>query len=306
MPTQNSSILQNPNRRKFLFTMSMGLGSGFLLAKSKHQYSSSGANAEWTVGQVIELFIKEVPGAPFEKTVDTLKAGSRETVVTGIVTTMFPTLAVIQKTIALGANLIIVHEPTYYSGDDETNWLADSEVYQYKVQLLKKHNIAIWRNHDYIHSLQRDGVLMGVLQQLGWSQYYKPGEATLQLPSTTVQALISHIKEQMGVSALRYTGNLSQPCRKILVMPGHAGGKRQIEMLMKEKPDVLICGEVTEWTTPEYVRDAIGKGDKLALIVIGHSASEEAGSEFMATWIKEKIPAIPVTHVPSDNSLKVL
>jgi putative NIF3 family GTP cyclohydrolase 1 type 2 len=284
----------------------MGLGSGFLLAKSKHQYSSSGANAEWTVGQVIELFIKEVPGAPFEKTVDTLKAGSRETVVTGIVTTMFPTLAVIQKTIALGANLIIVHEPTYYSGDDEANWLADSEVYQYKAQLLKKHNIAIWRNHDYIHSLQRDGVLMGVLQQLGWSQYYKPGEATLQLPSTTVQALISHIKEQMGVSALRYTGNLSQPCRKILVMPGHAGGKRQIEMLMKEKPDVLICGEVTEWTTPEYVRDAIGKGDKLALIVIGHSASEEAGSEFMATWIKEKIPAIPVTHVPSDNSLKVL
>jgi hypothetical protein len=40
--------------------------------------------------------------------------------------------------------------------------------------------------------------------------------------------------------------------------------------------------------------------------VIGHSASEEGGSEFMKSWIEENIPGMPVTHFASGNSLKVL
>jgi len=60
------------------------------------------------------------------------------------------------------------------------------------------------------------------------------------------------------------------------------GGRRQMELAMKEKPDVIIVGESPEWETPEYVRNANEMGEKLSLIVIGHSASEEGGSEFMA------------------------
>jgi putative NIF3 family GTP cyclohydrolase 1 type 2 len=305
MTKENTNKSHDHNRRKFLVTMSMALGSGALLAKPRNPNGASAIGA-LTVGQVMDMFIKEVPGAPFEKTVDTLKAGSRDTVITGIVTTMFPTLAVIQKTISLGANFIIVHEPSFYNHQDDTAWLTGSDVYQYKADLLKKNNIAIWRNHDYIHSLQEDGVRAGVLAQLGWTSNYKPGESVVQLSSIKLDALVNHVKDRLGVPALRYEGDLSQSCSKILLMPGAAGGRRQIENLIRTKPDVLICGEVSEWETPEYVRDAIGKGDKLALIVIGHSASEEAGSEFMANWLKGKISGIPVTHIESYNSLKVL
>ena len=89
-------------------------------------------------------------------------------------------------------------------------------------------------------------------------------------------------------------------------MPGAAGGRRQIQAMSKEKPDVLICGEISEWETAEYVRDARTKGQQLSLIVLGHIASEEPGSAYMARWLQKKFPDIPVTHVPAGNSLSFL
>ena len=127
---------------------------------------------EFTVGEIMDAFINEVPGAPFPTTVDTLKAGNRSTKVTGIVTTMFATLEVIQKAIASSANFIIAHEPTFYNHADETNWLESDEVYRYKANLLKQHQVAVWRNHDYIHRHIPDGVISAVVAKLGWNDYY--------------------------------------------------------------------------------------------------------------------------------------
>ena len=110
----------------------------------------------------------------------------------------------------------------------------------------------------------------------------------------------------MKVPALRYVGDLDQSISKVLLLPGAMGGRRQIEITMKEKPDVIIVGESPEWETPEYVRNANEMGEKLSLIVIGHSASEEGGSEFMAKWIKKNFPEIKTTHHPSGNSLNIL
>ncbi|TXD78300.1 NGG1p interacting factor NIF3 [Algoriphagus ratkowskyi] len=258
----------------------------------------------YTVGEIMDLFIAQVPKSPFPQTVDTLKTGSRELKVTGIVTTMFATITVIRKAIELKANFIIAHEPTFYNHLDETSWLDTDPVYEFKRKLLDEHGIAVWRNHDYVHGLAIDGVQAGVVKELGWDSYYKQN-AVLNLPETTLGELISHIKTKMNVPALRYVGDLSQKTSKILLMPGAAGGRRQMEMIMKEKPDVLICGESPEWETPEYVRNANEMGQKLGLIVIGHSASEEGGSEFMAEWIKKNVSGMPVFHVPSGNSLSV-
>jgi putative NIF3 family GTP cyclohydrolase 1 type 2 len=76
---------------------------------------------------------------------------------------MFATLEVIQKAIDLRASFIIAYEPTFYNHLDQTDWLQNDDVYRYKVDLLKQHNIAVWRNHDYIHHLVPDGVRTGVV-----------------------------------------------------------------------------------------------------------------------------------------------
>lgn len=301
-------LLNGPGRRKFILTATRLAGAAVLLNAPLMSFAgkpSTGSNAI-TVGEIMDAFIKEVPGAPFPTTVDTLKAGNRGIVVTGIVTAMFATLEVIQKTIALGANFIIAHEPTFYNHLDETNWLENDEVYRYKADLLQKHQIAVWRNHDYIHTHIPDGVVSAVVARLGWTKYYSTGDGIALLPGISLKALIQHAKDKLGISTVRYIGELQQSCKKILLMPGASGGKRQIESMMKRKPDVLVCGEIQEWETAEYVRDSQTKGQKLSLVVLGHIASEEPGSEYMAEWINKKIPTIKVTHVPAKNSLSFL
>jgi putative NIF3 family GTP cyclohydrolase 1 type 2 len=219
---------------------------------------------------------------------------------------MFATLEVIQKAIALGANFIIAHEPTFYNHLDETNWLENDDVYRYKANLLQKHQIAIWRNHDYIHTHIPDGIVSAVVARLGWTTYYSSGNGMALLPGISLKSLIQHAKDKLGIATVRYIGDLGQSCKKILLMPGAAGGKRQIEAMIKRKPDVLVCGEIQEWETAEYVRDAQTKGEKLSLVALGHIASEEPGSEYMAGWLNKKIPAVKTTHVPATNSLSFL
>lgn len=158
----------NRSRRRFIYNLTTAVGAGMVLSVPVVS-KAAGLLKEsdtYTVKQVIDRFMKQVPGAPFPNTVDTLKSGSPDTVVTGIVTTMFATIDVIRKTIDLGANFIIVHEPTFYNHLDATDWLKNDEVYQYKIDLLNKHQIAVWRNHDTIHQLKPDGVTKGVLEQL--------------------------------------------------------------------------------------------------------------------------------------------
>jgi putative NIF3 family GTP cyclohydrolase 1 type 2 len=255
-------------RRRFIYDVSSAVGAGIVL--SSPLLKAAGfikTDDTYTVKQIMDLFIKDVPGGALTNTVDTLKAGNPDMKVTGIVTTMFATIAVIRKAIDLEANFIIAHEPTFYNHTDDTSWLQNDEVYRYKVDLLKQHNIAIWRNHDYIHRLVPDGVIKGTLAQLEWQQYSDPNALNIiTLPPATLKALVGHVKTKLNIEKVRYVGNPAQSCSRILLMVGAAGGQRQIEAIGRVKPDVLICGEIQEWETAEYVRDALAKGDNLSLV----------------------------------------
>src|SRR5437763_1931708 len=74
-------------------------------------------------GEVIER-IKTNVGIPWRaQTVDNIIAESADTVVKGIATTMMATLDVVQRASAAGRNMIITHEPTFYSHQDKTDGL---------------------------------------------------------------------------------------------------------------------------------------------------------------------------------------
>ena len=138
----------------------------------------------YTVQDIINIILKEIPGAPFSKTVDTIKSGSADQQVTSIVSTMFATVKVIEQAAGLKANFIIAHEPTFYNHEDNTNWVSDNEVVKKKQELLKEHGIAVWRFHDYWHTYRPDGIGYGVLKSAGWLPYYQPGKRVIQLPRT--------------------------------------------------------------------------------------------------------------------------
>lgn len=294
--------MNDPGRRKFLKDVTKVAGSAVLLSSPMGSLAASYPAESWTVGQIMDLFINEVPGGLIANTVDTLKSGNRDIKVTGIVTTMFATIEVIRKAIDVNANFIIAHEPTYYSHQDNTDWLEQHDIYKYKSELLKKHNIAIWRNHDHIHRHMPDGVKMGVITKLGWEKYFDPkNNQVVVIPEIPLKGLMIHIKQKLGITTMRYTGDLSQPCSKILFNPGFNTGSIVIPVIAREKPDVVLGGEFHEWEAPEYVRDMQLSGQRISMVILGHADSEEPGSEYMAQWLKEKVAGVSITHVPAKN-----
>ena len=124
-----------------------------------------------------------------------------------------------------------------------------------------------------------------------------------KIPGIQLADLIRDVKGKLGISTVRYIGDPSAKVAKVLLMPGASGGRNQITAIRREKPDVVFCGEISEWETAEYIRDARSKGDRIALVVLGHVASEEPGSKFLADWLAKHVAGITVTHVPAGNSL---
>lgn len=304
--SQSSNKEKNTwGRREFVNTLITATGASALSMLPVAGFAENFGKPEETVTvqQVIDLILKTIPAAPFKQTVDTIKWGDPNQPVTGIVTTMFATVEVIKKTAALGANFIIAHEPTFYNHLDDTAWLQNDEVYRYKTALLQKHKIVVWRFHDYIHAHQPDGVMMGVLTAMGWQKYYDAGTPYLiSIPPQTLSSVAELAKKNLGIAHVKFIGEKSALCRRIALIPGAAGGKMQINVLQKEKPDLLICGELNEWETSEYVRDLRSMGSKTGLLVLGHIVSEEPGLAWLVTWLQPQIPAVKITHVPSTEA----
>lgn len=298
-------VIRKKGRREFIGTMAMVAGaSAFMMLPGVAMARGlTGQDEDMTIQQVIDLILKSIPGAPFKQTVDTIKSGDANQRVTGIVTTMFATVEVIKKTAAIGANFIIAHEPTFYNHADDTKWLENDEVYKYKSALLKKHNIVVWRFHDYIHVHKPDGVIAGVLTAMGWEKYADPKKPYLiNIPAETLQSIITHAKKQLGIEHVRYIGDITQMCSRIVYAPGSAGGRMQIGAIATEKPDLLIIGELDEWETSEYVRDLRSGESKTSLLVLGHIASEEPGLEWLVQWLQPQLKNIRITHIPSGDA----
>ncbi len=256
-----------------------------------------------TVQQVIDLILKEVPNARTENTVDKIRSGSLDQQVTGIVTTMFPTIEVIEKTKKAGANFIIAHETPFYNNADETEWLKDDDAYKYKIDLLNKYKIAIWRFHDNWHAHKPDGIAMGNLMKFGWEKYYDPqNPRLLTLPQPmTIKAIAEMAKKKLGTSMVRVVGDMKQSCKTIYLAFGYMDPKMQISVIQKMKPDLILSGETREWETVERVRDGLAMGQKTSLLVLSHSVSEEAGMEYLVQWLQPKVAGIKVTNIPSNN-----
>ncbi|UBM60578.1 Nif3-like dinuclear metal center hexameric protein [Marinilongibacter aquaticus] len=261
------------------------------------------ATEKFTVGAIIESIMKEVDGAPFPRTVDQLRTGKLDQEVTGIVTTMFPTMDVIQKTADLGANFIIAHETPFYNNNDETDWLQNDTAYLHKMELIQKHKIAIWRFHDYWHRHKPDGIIMGNLIKLGWEKHYDPNTPRLlTLPkSMPIRAIADLAKNKLGISTVRIVGNLKQECTRIYLAFGYMDSRMQIAAIDQYKPDLILSGETREWETIERVRDGQQMGLNTSIMVLSHAVSEEAGMEYAAQWLQPKVPGMKITHIPSTN-----
>lgn len=292
---------KNLERRNFLKLGGVSLlGAGLsvnLVSCSTKSAAFQPNNEGITIQETIDIIMAQIPGVKKGMpTVDTIKVGDPNQEVTGIVSTFMATIEVIEKTIELGSNFIITHEPTFYNHLDETDWLEEDKVYKYKKNLLEKNNIVVWRFHDFWHQYRPDGILTGFLQKLNWTEYLDPDlENTVAIPAQSLRSLATHIKSKFNLKRTFFIGDENMQSSRIGILPGAWGGRAHIPFLGKDI-DTLLVGESAEWEAVEYVRDAALAGMKKGLIIMGHAESEDPGMRYCAEWIANLIPAIPAIH----------
>jgi len=256
-----------------------------------------------TASAVIEKIIMHTGAPKIPNTVDVIKEGNPETVVTGIVTCMFATMDVMKQAIEKKCNLIIVHEPLYYNHLDGTKDFQNDPVFLEKKKFITDNHLIIWRFHDYIHSINPDGIETGMVEKLGWGKYTVKGSTEhFLLPETTLGDLLKYLKGVFGKNAFYVIGNPDLKLTSVALAVGAPGSMKHIRMLENKNTDVLIAGESPQWETYEYMRDAVDQGRKKAVIFLGHIPSEEAGMNYCATWLKGFINDIPVIFISSGPS----
>ena len=258
------------------------------------------AQATFTAADVIQR-IKDKVGIPWRaQTVDNLVAGRADVRVTGIATTMMSTLDVVQRASSAGLNLVITHEPTFYTHQDTTDTLKTDATYQFKDAFIRDHDLAIFRFHDHWHAMKPDGIAFGMARELGWDTHVDPAnQREFTFPGVPLEVLVAGIRDRLKPATMRVVGDPKMPVNRVAASWGYYTYNPANFPLTRPDIDVFVVGETREWETVEHAQDMGASGKKKALIVIGHVASEQAGMKYCAEWLKGFVTEVPIAYVPA-------
>lgn len=232
----------------------------------------------------------------FVKTCDTFKIGSPEIEVKKVGVTMFATPAVIKSANEWRANFLIVHEPLYYNHYDERR---EDKVGRAKAKLLEESGIVVYRFHDHPHFSRPDLIAAGELKHLSLDGNIEHTD-TFDLvriklsKAITPKDLAQYIETKLNIKNIRIAGDATTPIRNVSCMFGAPGGL--LDELRSDSCDLLIAGEVCEWSLCEYARDASELGYTKAVLALGHVGSERAGMVYISELLKEQFKDIEVKY----------
>jgi putative NIF3 family GTP cyclohydrolase 1 type 2 len=252
-----------------------------------------------TAGQVVDR-IKANLGVPWrEGPTDTFKTGDASTPVTGIATTVMATFDAIKRAAASGKNMVITHEPTFWTGSDDVRNFTNNAVYQQKLQFICDHNIVVWRFHDNLHARQPDMSAVGLAQALEWQGRESKREPRVWvLPPVRLRDMAKDIERRLELPAIRVVGDPESTVSRAALMQGAAPFHAATVF---PNVDVIVAGEQREWEGVEYAFDANTAGQKKALILIGHWVSEDEGMRLCADWLKTFVSEVPVEWVAAGD-----
>ena len=247
--------------------------------------------------------IRENLGVPWQDTTfrDVFKSGNPDVTVKGIATTVMATFDQIQRSHAAGLNLIITHEPTFWS-DMEKQDLSADPLFQEKNGYCLKNDIVVWRFHDHWHARKPDMERYAALRAMGLApndvKQFQGEQDVYTIPETTLAQFAAKVRTQLKSNAFRVVGN---PAAKITrVAFGVGSGMPRFS----KDVDLVVGGETAELGGGDntgYALDATSLGLAKGHIILGHVVSEEGGMEYAASWLKTFLPDMKVEWVPSNE-----
>lgn len=223
-----------------------------------------------------------------EKTCDTVKAGDPEKELCRVAVSMFATVEVIRAAKEWGADMLLVHEPTYY---DHMDVFKENRVTLAKRALIEESGMVIYRYHDHMHAAKPDGITAGELHYLGLtgtleeSPYLASYLFTSDTPLTALE-LAERMEKKLNIAHVRIAGARDVKATRIALCFGTPGGV--FDLLCRDDVEIVLTGEACEWRLAEYARDAAALGLNKTLIVMGHIGSERDGMRLLTERLQQK------------------
>lgn len=240
-----------------------------------------------------------------EKTVDQYYFGNPENEIAKVGVTMFASIEVIKKAIALGVNLLIVHEPTFYSNEETKN--LDNPAIKEKLRLMEEGNLTLFRYHDHPHAMAEDLIDISTIKhsklkgKIIGKLYWAVTGFELDEPMSAEQVRCA-LADNLNAKWTRLAGETDKMGKRIAFACGTPG--RIMDLLLDDTTDIIVTGEACEWIYCEMAKDLAAVGKNKALIVMGHCRSEYAGMLEVAERLSHDYPNLEVFHLESGDSYK--
>ena len=256
--------------------------------------SSRADQAALTVQDVMSGVLQALGGTAPANTIDGLKAGRADLVVTGIATAPIASVEIIRRAKAAGCNLIVTCEPTFYSRADQAspaNRAADP-TFAAKRALIAETDVAIWRLRDQWLAQQPAALVDGFADDLQWQRFQQAERARVVLPPTSLRELVDHVSRRLDARGLRVVGRPDLRVSRILLSPGPSPAAVTLANLAAN--DLILAGDPREWEGVEYVQDAITAGQPKAMVLVGRLLSENGGMRVLASWLGGTLPGVKI------------
>jgi putative NIF3 family GTP cyclohydrolase 1 type 2 len=285
-------------RREFSATAAAGLVTPGLVHAQPQRPAG-----RLTAGEVVARVKKNI-GIPWIESSrrDTFKIGGPDTPVTGICATFGTNLLLMHKAQKAGLNMIVTHEPTFWSDYDVVDLVKTDEIYRVKTEFAKANGMVVWRIHDNWHAHKPDGIRLGFGEAIGWNGYAVPGHQAdgwgrWDIPQTTLGELARYVAKVLDTRSVRVVGDPSLPVVKV------AYGGHSLDNNMQPLPsvDCLLVSEAREYDSFEYVRDTVQSGARKGAIFISHVSGEDEGMHEFARWLAAMVSEVPIQYIPTTD-----
>lgn len=285
----------------------LGGGAAAALAAGRGAAEARGASdgTVLTAAQVVDRIWARLAGEGITRnanTVDTFKAGDPNTPVKGIATTFMSTWEVIRRADAQGLNLIITHEPTFWSQESPSVYdNLDHALYDQMRAWIEARKMIVWRIHDHWHRRRPEPMSVAQDNRLGWGGFGLQSGRAVTVPTTTLGDLARQLQARLNTKNVRVVGDPAMVVRTV-VRGGHGAADNLPAML---NGDVVLVSEGREFDTFEFFRDCNELGVPRGVIFISHEQGEEFGMQLAEPWIQSIVPERPVRYLETGEAFWV-
>lgn len=246
-----------------------------------------------------------------EPSVDRVIAGDADTVVRGIAVAWTPTWAALREAEAAGCNVLVAHEPTFFSHLDLDGFeeaagkispaaaKAMTATRDAKLRWIQEHEMVVIRCHDVL-DLMPGGVADALAKQLGFSEadflvnepYYRVVRIAPPMRAADLAQRLATAFGALGQPGVAFYGDPERRVEKLGLGTGYACDPFHFVQLGADMA-VTIDDRIKTWIETEWADDA-----GFPLIVIHHGTSEEWGVRHLHEIIAKQFPDLTVQLLP--------